>query len=73
MNQNLMSDKLYERKLEFLLKMKNRVRASYADMINSPQAIPSVTRLEWKNESEINDHLFELIYEDIARLRGLDK
>lgn len=72
-NENQMIDKMYEKKLEFLKKMKNRVRASYTDMINLPHEIPAVIRMAWKNESEINDHLFELIYEDIARLRGLDK
>ena len=70
---DVMSDMLYEKKLEFLKKMKNRVRASYNDMINLPYDISRETRLSWKDESDINDHLFELIYEDIARLRGLDK
>lgn len=73
MNQNLMSDMLYEKKLKFIKDMKRLVKSSMENLIDLPYGISPETRKKWREESDINDHLFELIHEDIARLRGLDK
>lgn len=65
-------DLLYVLKREFLDDMKSRIAHHYDELISSPQPISSETRARWREEADRANEMFDLIYEDIARLEGLE-
>lgn len=64
---------LYALKLKFLENMKSRIAHQFDELASSPHSMSKDTRIWYLAEANLANEMFDLIYEDIARLRDLDK